>query len=240
MHTRFLGTGIFHIVLLLVLTIMIGLNAGCSYNRQRQRKAKPVPRFVKKVAVVGFRSARDQGSSPDVIRSAISGGAFNAEPVPGSKVDWLTQQLFDRLIRIDRYNLVSPSQSRGVYSTLVNSQSTLSELEILKRIGNAFSADGVLAGYLYRWREREGTDYAVRTPASVAYDLYLIRPSDGAVIWKGVFDVTQKSLSENLLEMDTFIEGGGKWMTADRLAGVGLNRLIKELSKPSVSRGSQP
>ena len=236
MHTRFLGTGPFRIVIPFVLAFVIAWTAGCSLHRQRQRPPKPVPQFVKKVAVVGFRSAREQGSSPDVIRSPLSGGAFRAEPVPGSKVDWLTEQLFNRLTRIERFELVSPSQARGVYSALVDSESSPGEVEILKRIGNAFSADGVLAGYLYRWREREGRDYAVRTPASVAYDLYLIRPSDGAVLWKRVFDVTQKSLSENLLEMDTFIEGGGKWMTADRLAEVGLDRLFEELSRPSGHR----
>lgn len=239
MHTRFLGTTLFFVVTLFILTAMIGSTAGCSFHRQRARQTKGVPQFVKKVAVVGFRSAREQGSSPDVIRSPISGGAFNAEPVPRAKVDRLTQELFNRLNRLDRFELISPSQARGVYSALVDSQSSANELEILKRIGKAFAADGVLAGYLYRWRERVGRDYAVRTPASVAYDLYLIRPSDGSVLWKGVFDVTQKSLSENLLEMDTFLEGGGKWMTADELADTGLKRLFKKLSKPNPPRGSQ-
>jgi hypothetical protein len=111
----------------------------------------------------------------------------------------------------------------------MNSNSTVDEIEIMKKIGIAFSADAVLTGYIYRWRDREGSEYAVKMPASVAYDLYLIRPSDGAVIWKGVFDVTQKSLSENLLEMDTFIEGGGKWMNADELAELGLRRLLGDL-----------
>lgn len=240
MHRRFLGTGPLRLTLLFILLIFVGWGLGCSFTRQRQRPPKPVPQFVKKVAVVGFRSAREQGSSPDVIRSPISGGAFRAEPVPETKAGWLTRQLFNRLTRVDRFELVSPSQAKGVYSTLVNSQPTLGEFEILKRIGKAFSADGVLAGYLYRWREREGQDYAVRNPASVAYDLYLIRPSDGSILWKRVFDVTQKSLSENLLEMDTFIEGGGKWMTADQLAEVGLNRLVEELSRPGVSQGARP
>ena len=222
---------------LLLICLGLALAFGCAQGRKAQAP-DPFPENPGKVVVMGFRSALEKGTSPEVIRSPISGNAFTAQPVPEDKIHLMTERLFRRLSDSGRYDLVSPDQARGVYASLVSSSSMLSEIDIIQRMGSAFAADSVLAGYLYRWREREGQDYAVRNAASVAFDLYLIRPDNGAVLWKGHFDVTQKSLSENLLEVDTFLHGGGKWMTADQLADMGLDRLLGDLPASS-NRGGE-
>ncbi len=214
-----------------ILVICLGLCLGCAPGRPSTRPTNPLPADLGKVVVVGFRSALDKGSSPDVIRSTISGDAFTAQAVPEADIRLMTESLFQRLVNSGLNDLVSPSQARGVYANLVSSRTILSEIEILTGIGKAFSADAVLAGYVYRWKEREGQDYAVKTAASVAYDLYLLSPEDGRVLWKGQFDMTQRSLSENLLEMDTFLRGGGKWMTASQLAEMGLDRMLGDMSR---------
>ena len=225
----------------LLLLVLACLSLGCGANRPGRVRPSPFPANLDKIVVFGFRSALERGTSPDVIRSPISGEAFSAQPIPEGPVELMTERLFQRVSQAGQHDLVSPDQARGVYSSLVSSRSTLSEIEILQQIGEAFSADAVLVGYLYRWRERVGTAYAVKTPASVAFDLYLIRPEDGALLWKGQFDRTQRSLSENLLEMNTFIEGGGKWMTAKQLAGIGLGRLLQALDgKPRDAGEDRP
>jgi hypothetical protein len=96
----------------------------------------------------------------------------------------------------------------------------------MQKIGLAFSAEAVLLGYVYRFREREGTDFAVNRAASVAFDLYLLQPIDGAILWKSRFDKTQQHLSQNILDMDTFMKGQGRWMTAERLAEIGLEDML--------------
>lgn len=217
------------VCLLLFLVTLVSLTLACAANRRLHDRPHPFPEDLNRLVVVGFRSAIDKGTTPEVLRSPISGDAFTAQAVPPAELVRMTDRLFNIVSKTERYDLVSPDRARGVYASLVFSNSTLSEIELLKGIGKAFSADAVLAGYLYRWREREGTDYAAKTPASVAFDLYLVRPDDGAVLWKEQFDMTQKSLSENLLEMDTFLQGGGRWMTAEELASLGLQRLLQGL-----------
>jgi len=212
-----------------VFLVALLLSPGCTTEKQSLKKAVPFPQQVGKMVVFGFRSAVQKGMSPDTIRSPISGSAFIAEPVPPQKVDFLTEALFKHFTSSQRYNLVSPSQAQGVLSTLLKSNPTMDEMELFREIGRSLSADAVLAGYIYRWRDRVGTDYAADAPASVDFDLYLIRPSDGRILWKGVFDKTQKPLSENLLEMETFVESGGKWVTAEQLARIGLDRLLGDL-----------
>ncbi len=220
------------VFLLLFLVILVSLTWACAANRRLHDRPQPFPEDLNRLVVVGFRSAFDKGTTPEVLRSPIAGDAFLSQAVPRAEVKRMTHRLFDIVSKTGRYDLVSPDQARGVYAGLVFSHSTLSEIELLKGIGKAFSADAVLAGYLYRWREREGTDYAAKTPASVAFDLYLVRPEDGAVLWEEQFDMTQKSLSENLLEMGTFLQGGGRWMTAGQLVSLGLQRLLQGLDTP--------
>ena len=74
-----------------------------------------------------------------------------------------------------------------------------------------------------------GAGYGVEKPASVAFDLSLVKPSNGAILWRGNYDKTQRSLFENLFDMNTFIKSGGQWLTARELASIGLERLLAEL-----------
>jgi hypothetical protein len=152
-----------------------------------------------------------------------------AEPVSEEVARELTNRLFERLVEKGAYELIPPGQASGVYSKLLSSDPVLTDAEILQRMGRAFSSDAVLSGYVYRWRERIGTDYAVNTPASVAFDLCLISSLDGAVLWKDRFDKTQKSLSENLFDFSTFLKSKGRWMRAQELAAVGLADLVENL-----------
>ena len=190
----------------------------------------PLPN-IKKVVVIGFRPVLSSGDESGVIRNPISGAVFMAEPVPRNIVRKMTDSLFKKLLDDKGYELVSPGKAKGVFSSLVSSDVVLGDREVIQRIGQAFSADALLIGYMYRWREREGTDYAANRPASVAFDLYLVSAGHGGVLWKGRFDKSQRSLSENLFDMDTFVKGGGKWMTAESLAELGLEVLFEEMPK---------
>ncbi len=230
-----------HLRTIILLVIIFALIlTGCTGAGSSKRPPTPFPVGIQSLVVVGFRSALERGTSPGVIRSPISGNAFMARVIPHDKAEYLSDRLFERISESGRYDLVSPSQAQGVISSLMAAHPTMSEIELLKKTGKAFSAHAVLVGYIYRWEERVGRDYAVKTPASVAFDLYLIRPGDGAAIWKDRFDMTQKSLSENLLEMDTFLKGHGKWMTADQLAHLGLNRILGGLSDEPPQPDAEP
>jgi hypothetical protein len=206
-------------------------SAGCQFRRGHIPEERPDRLNIEKMVVVGFQSAMSQWDDPDVIRSPISGAVFMAEPVPPHVVDKMTASLFDRILKDKNHELVSPAQARGVYLNLVATDLMMEEAEILQKVGQAFSADAVLVGYIYRWREREGTDFAVNRPASTAFELYLLQPYNGAILWKGRFDKTQKSLSENIFDMGTFLKGRGRWMTVESLAEFGLEEMLSKLPK---------
>jgi hypothetical protein len=204
---------------------------GCHVNKSPFPGERAAAPKVEPLVVAGFKPAISEGEGPGVVRSPLSGAVYVSGPVPQEAIEGMTTILFSRLMDRGLHELISPAQSKGVYSNIVSSDMISTDLEVDQKIGNAFSAEAVLTGYIYRWTEREGTDYAVDRPASVAFDLYLIRSSDGAILWKGRFDKTQQSLTENLWDMDMFLKGGGKWMKAARMAEIGLDGLLGDLFK---------
>ena len=209
-----------------VLFLLILLPSGCSSPRKFITQKRPLPSKIGKIAVVGFKPAMSKGDTPGVIRGAVSGAVYMAEPVPREIVDKMTTSLFSRLVKESGLDLISPNQVRGVFLSIISSSPGMRDMEVFQRIGEIFSADAVLIGYLYRWRERDGTDYSVNSPASVAFDLYLIRPKDKSILWKAKYDQTQKSLSEDLFDSGTSLKGGGKWLTAETLAEFALTDML--------------
>jgi hypothetical protein len=74
-------------------------------------------------------------------------------------------------------------------------------------------ANLAVLGAVLRYVEREGTALAAESPASVAYQVALVRVPDGAIVATDQFDYTQQPLTANLLDLPRFVQGGGRWMT---------------------------
>ena len=49
----------------------------------------------------------------------------------------------------------------------------------------------------------------------------------GKRLWRGVFDKTQKSLTEDLRGAKDFAKMGGKWLSANELARFGIKQMFK-------------
>ncbi|MBW1695951.1 MAG: hypothetical protein JRH18_04575 [Deltaproteobacteria bacterium] len=137
------------------------------------------------------------------------------------------------------FELVPISQAKGAMSDiLLGSQQELSERELLVKIGRQLNADAILTGKVYRFVERNGTDYSTNSPASVAFDLTLLRVSDGRIMWTGHYDETQQSLFENIFKLNSFFKREGKWITAEALALEGLKKIFEEFPVHEDNTGS--
>ena len=215
--------------LISLLVFSIILCGACQLFRARSTEERPSLPRLDSVVVIGFRAAMPERDKPKAVRNPVTGGAFSAPPVSAEVVNKMTAKLFEGVRKVADCELISPGKARGVYSRLISSDPERTQFEILQQIGHAFSADAVLVGYLYRWRERVGSDLAADQPSSVAFDLSLIRSEDGAILWREKFDKTQKSLSENLFEWNIFVKGRGRWMTAEKLAVLGLEGMLSRI-----------
>ncbi len=96
-------------------------------------------------------------------------------------------------------------------------------LKILKKTGDELGADFLAVGYVYRYTDREGYKYSVKHPASVFFEIHLIKTSDGSIVWRGLFDKTQKSAMEDVFQISSLF----KWITARQLTEQGMNKIFK-------------
>lgn len=212
---------------------------GCNYQKSHVQPDKPFPASTGRMAVIGFRAALNEGQEAGMVSSPISGAVFMAEPVPEAVVLQMNDFLYNQLVKKEGYDLISPPQVEDAFPDLLSDgKYNPGDMTLIQQVGKAFSADTVLLGYLYRWREREGTKYSVNQPASVAFDLYLIESESGDILWKGGFDKTQQSLMENLLDFSFFWKGKGTWMTARQLAELGLTKMLEARKQQSAADGS--
>ncbi len=116
---------------------------------------------------------------------------------------------------------------------LAGSKKTLQERNLQLEIGRALNADAIFAGYIYRFRERVGGEYSVDLPASVAFDIHLIRVEDGRVLWSAHLDETQKPLSDDLFRLGLFLRRKAKWITAKEMAISGLEDMFEDFYIPA-------
>ena len=66
----------------------------------------------------------------------------------------------------------------------------------------------------------------------MTFDLLLIRVADGRILWSGRFEETQKSLSENLFNLGTFVRRGARWISAEEMAHSGLEQMLQTFPQP--------
>jgi curli biogenesis system outer membrane secretion channel CsgG len=95
-------------------------------------------------------------------------------------------------------------------------------------VGKLLGANLMAVGTVWRYRERVGSAGAVSSPASVAFALHVVEVENGKILWSRSFAQTQRSLSENLLNLKAFFEQGARWLTADELASSGVTEIFKE------------
>jgi hypothetical protein len=215
----------------LIISIII-LISGCQLLGRQISQTSPIPSLNGKIVVLGFRSAVSEIEEAGLIRSPFSESVFVSEPISQDITDKMTYKLFSRLKDYAGYEVIGRDKEEAILSGPLSSGQGRRDKETFMRIGGILSAEAVMVGYIYRWRERRGSDYSVDRPASTAFELCLIRSKDGEILWNASFDKTQAPLSENILEARIFFKGKGKWMTVESLADLGLSDILDSALSP--------
>lgn len=129
----------------------------------------------------------------------------------------------------DRFGdaVVPLNDTASVYAEMDKNPTADTPLSLAKKLGAALNVDYVIAGAVWRFREREGYAASASRPASVAFAIYLVDVKQGSSIWAAAFDKTQQPLSENLLNVVGFFKQGAKWLTAEELAAVGVDTVFE-------------
>ena len=205
---------------------------GCQNASVNVSEPPSGPLNIKTILVLPFKELSEQpGEHPDT-RSPVTGRIFITGEVAEYADDFLTDSLVSWLqsntpyeLRISNY-----SQSPGSILDAAGGYLALNRKD-LTAFARKEAADAVLLGFVYRFRERVGGGFSAESPASVAFDLNLIRAVDDRILWSGNFDETQQTLGQNLFQLGTFLSRGGRWITANDMATAGLTNMLKKFPK---------
>ena len=153
--------------------------------------------------------------------------------VPEGTAEFMTEQLVKLLMSEKAFRFVFPDQTDEMLTHLQADKNGVVRLsEFVATTGGTKGVDAILMGYIFHFKERVGTSYSVESPASVSFSLFLVRVEDGQIVWRGIFEETQQSLSENILKIGAFIKRKARWITAREMAADGLENLMSTFPKP--------
>lgn len=118
---------------------------------------------------------------------------------------------------------------------------------LARRMGQSLSADLMVVGTVWRYRDRGAIEGFPDRPASVAFALYLVEAESGRRLWRGVFDLAQEFALRDMARFTDRIRMGLKWLSADELARHGVEEVfrpfpsnIKPISVKPDGEGSDP
>lgn len=189
---------------------------------------KPESTPIESILVMPFKNMAAVYGNNVSVRCPLDGKVYMTGNVTDNAQDSLTRHLIMLIDKKCECKMMQPSNALGVVSKLTQpSQTTLPVKKMLVETGRIVGADVVITGHIYRFEERLGGKYSVTNPATVTFDLHVIKVDNGCILWSGKFDETQKSLDKNLLDLKRFVKRRGQWVTAVRMAETGLEELIK-------------
>ena len=162
-------------------------------------------------------------------RAPLTGKVFVTGQAAPDLAAMMTDVMEDHLAA-QGFQVVEPAAFQAAMDDLTaTTDRPMAQRALILAAARRLEADGVLVGYLYRLRDRQGGRFAVEQPASAAYGLYLMETVEGRMIWSAEFDETQRSLDENLLKFGIFLKRRGEWISAEQMIAQSLEELLSSL-----------
>ena len=205
----------------LFLVFFLAFSLTVQAEDENSEKAK----LTNRIAVISFKALTpEEGNS--AFCPLCGRGSSSGKVLEGSEK--IVEEVFvEKLGKIKGIELIPSDKVQGVYKRIASETLKGISIDNLKQAGSELRADFIAVGYVYRYTERVGYKYSSAHPASVVFEIHLIKTSDGSIIWQGYFDKTQKSLMENILDIASFFKGGAKWVTAHQLTEQGMDEVFK-------------
>jgi hypothetical protein len=188
--------------------------------------------FFKRLAVApvltGQRIPKLDESLDDTLSCKISEICKGDPDIGPDAGPMMTRLIYSTLYHRFGGSVVSMDEAQSAYAgiNLVGSRDTPRTLVL--KLGKALSADLVMFGMVWRYRDIDAIEGVPDQPASVAFALYLVDTASGRRIWRGVFNETQEYAFKNMFKFTDRIKMGLKWLTADQLARYGVKLTLEK------------
>jgi hypothetical protein len=211
---------------LIVLGLLVDGYAPCRVSAQPQTGLMAVP--VERIGMMPFLKGRHGSEIGETLDCPLSELYFNPERLSRDSDRSLTRYVHEALQKRHGERVIPLEKVLEAYNGISKDEATDTLRSLAKKLGEALEANVMVAGTVWRYEERSGSAVGAISPASVAFVVYLIDVASGKILWKGNFNETQRSLSENVLDTWAFIKKGAKWLSADELARYGVREVFKK------------
>jgi hypothetical protein len=183
------------------------------------------------LAILPFLIERADDPSRGAI-CPVCRGVYKRGDILSSSQRMLAQLLQQKMDALGTFKTLPLEKVEDIFSKTDKAQFELRPLRSAIQLGKELDVDFVFVGYLFRFEERIGSRIGADKPASVGFDVHLLRVKDGKRVWDGKFDETQQALSENLLKIGSFVRRGAAWLKAEELSSVGMDEMLKRFPSP--------
>ncbi len=222
---RILKLGFSRAMVRLVLLLALILGLTLSWSLEAKTEMKP------SLAILPFFIERGEDPGRGAICPICKRVYSRGEILPGSK-NTLTRLLQQKMEAIGTFKVLPIEKMEEALSHWDKKQFEEKLIPSSIQLGKELNADLIIVGFLFRFEERIGSSIGAEKPASVGFDIHLFRLRDGIEVWRGRFDETQRPLSENLFKIGSFFRRKASWLTAEELASVGVDEMLKRLPAP--------
>jgi len=143
------------------------------------------------------------------------------------------------LISLDNYLIVELNKTARPY-TLIPTSSKINRIDAhesqtpqaLKKwleFGKAHNLEILLVPQVLNWNERDGSNIGADSSAHIKLGLYLLDIKNDRIFDIALFEEKQIGLSDNLLNVGSFLKRSGAWITADEMAKEAIVITVQEL-----------
>ncbi|HEX3035759.1 MAG TPA: hypothetical protein VHT73_11630 [Thermodesulfobacteriota bacterium] len=213
-------------------TLICGLIISCGPSiREVSRLPEGKSVEVNRIAVVPFFYELDYPEEAAQAAQVTPEKGMTPE-VPSEIGRLIAQDLYEEMVsKIKKANTLYFETSAEEFNKVVNKSPGIMYKDAALEVARNMDTDAVLIGNVFEYREREGGELGVSSPASVAFGAQLLDTRTGQIIWEAYYAETQRPLLWNVFELDKFVKRGGKWVTANQLAREGVVKIADRLNR---------
>ena len=180
------------------------------------------------LAILPFLIERTDDPSRGAV-CPVCGGVYKRGNILYGSQHTLAQLLQQKMETLETFKVLPLERVEEAFSKADRGQFELTPLRSAIRLGKELGVDFIFVGYLFRFEERIGSRIGAEKPASVGFEVHLLRVRDGKRVWDGKFDETQQALSDNLLKLGSFVRRKASWLTVEELSSVGMDEMLRRL-----------
>lgn len=215
--------------LMIALCITLGAlsQAYIAYQAVAQPQTVRSGQQVKRIAVMPFFKGRCDPNIKGNLDCPVSELFFDPNKVFPDSDRILTGHVQKALQKRHGQEVIPLAKVMEVYEGIPKDGEKETLRTLGQGLGKALEANFIVVGTVWRYRKRIEDSEGGETPASVAFAISLIDVATGKILWKRNFDESQRPLSDNVLDARAFFKKGAKWLSADELAGYGVNEIFE-------------